>query len=122
MFFSLVLFLFSKETFQFPGQRITQSLRSSVYSAIVKQEIAFFDKNKTGELINRLSADTSLVSQCVTSNIAEGLRSTTLVVAAVSMMVKFLLFSLTVTNNSNQKDVNDFHQPSGYYCRSLPYF
>jgi len=58
-----------------------------VYSAIVKQEVAFFDKNKTGELINRLSADTSLVSQCVTSNIADGIRSTTLVVAGVSMMI-----------------------------------
>ena len=70
------------------GQKITQTLRSNVYSAIVKQEVAFFDKNKTGELINRLSADTSLVSQCVTSNIAEGIRSTTLVVAGVSMMVR----------------------------------
>jgi len=69
------------------GQKITQTLRSNVYSAIVKQEVAFFDKNKTGELINRLSADTSLVSQCVTSNIAEGIRSTTLVVAGVSMMI-----------------------------------
>lgn len=70
------------------GQKITQTLRSKVYSAIVKQEVAFFDKNKTGELINRLSADTSLVSQCVTSNIADGIRSTTLVIAGVSMMVK----------------------------------
>jgi len=75
-------------SFWVAGQRITQTLRSNVYSAIVKQEVAFFDKNKTGELINRLSADTSLVSQCVTSNIADGIRSTTLVVAGVSMMVK----------------------------------
>ena len=70
-----------------PGQRITQALRRNVYAAIVHQEVAFFDKNKTGELINRLSADTSLVSQCVTSNISDGIRSSALVVAGVAMMV-----------------------------------
>lgn len=63
-------------------------MRTSVFSAILKQDIAFFDKNKTGELINRLSADTSLVSQSVTMNVSDGLRSTFLVVAGVSMMVK----------------------------------
>ena len=62
-------------------------MRKDVYSAIVKQEVAFFDRNKTGELINRLSADTSLVSQCVTANIADGIRSATLVFAGIGMMV-----------------------------------
>ena len=71
----------------FSGLRITHTMRKDVYSAIVKQEIAFFDRNKTGELINRLSADTSLVSQCVTSNIADGIRSMSLTLAGVGMMV-----------------------------------
>ncbi|KAK4300115.1 hypothetical protein Pmani_027666 [Petrolisthes manimaculis] len=68
------------------GQRITNTLRSSVFAAIMRQEIAFFDANKTGELINRLSADTSLVSQAVTSNISDGLRSIVMTSAGVSMM------------------------------------
>lgn len=62
-------------------------MRTTVFSAILRQEIAFFDKNKTGELINRLSADTTLVSQSVTMNISDGLRSTFMVVSGVSMMV-----------------------------------
>lgn len=69
------------------GQRITQTLRQAVFSSIVRQEVAFFDKNKTGELVNRLSSDTSLVSQSITMNISDGLRSTVMVVAGVSMMV-----------------------------------
>ncbi|GFG39550.1 hypothetical protein Cfor_00980 [Coptotermes formosanus] len=68
------------------GQRIVQTLRQTVFGAIVKQEIAFFDKSKTGELVNRLSADTLLVSQSVTMNISDGLRSTIMVVAGGSMM------------------------------------
>ncbi|CAL8111742.1 unnamed protein product [Orchesella dallaii] len=72
---------------QTSGLRITNKMRTSVFSAILKQDVAFFDKNKTGELINRLSADTSLVSQSVTMNVSDGLRSTFLVAAGVSMMV-----------------------------------
>ncbi|XP_021935969.1 ATP-binding cassette sub-family B member 10, mitochondrial isoform X2 [Zootermopsis nevadensis] len=68
------------------GQRITQTLRQTLFGSIVKQEVAFFDKNKTGELVNRLSADTSLVSQSVTMNISDGLRSTIMVMAGASMM------------------------------------
>ena len=62
-------------------------MRTTVFSSILRQEIGFFDKNKTGELINRLSADTSLVSQSVTMNISDGLRSLFMVSAGVSMMV-----------------------------------
>ena len=40
-----------------------------VYASIVQQEVAFFDKTKTGELINRLSADSQLVSQTVTQQV-----------------------------------------------------
>ena len=69
------------------GQRITNSLRTTVFSSILKQDIAFFDKNKTGELINRLSSDTTLVSQAVTMNISDGLRSVSMVGAGISMMV-----------------------------------
>lgn len=68
------------------GQRITRALRERVFGSIVRQEVAFFDQNKTGELINRLSTDTSLVSQCVTMNISDGLRSLIMVCAGVSMM------------------------------------
>ena len=38
------------------GQNITAALRNKLFSSIVKQDTAFFDKNKTGELINRCVA------------------------------------------------------------------
>lgn len=75
----------------FSGQRITRTLRSLVFASIVNQEIAFFDENKTGELINRLSADTSLVSQSVTMNISDGLRSVVMALAGVGMMVSHIV-------------------------------
>ena len=68
------------------AQNITARLRNQVFGSIVKQETAFFDKTKTGELINRLSADTQLVSQAVTTQISDGLRSTLMTSAGIGMM------------------------------------
>jgi len=70
------------------GNRIVRSLRSQLFSSIMRQEIAFFDKNKTGELINRLSTDTTLVGQSVTMNISDGLRSVVQALGGISMMVR----------------------------------
>lgn len=39
------------------GERIVASLRSQLFQALLSQEIGFFDVTRTGELINRLSAD-----------------------------------------------------------------
>ena len=68
------------------GQNITAALRSNLFSSLVKQDTAFFDKNKTGELLNRLSADSQLVSLTVTQQVSDGLRSGLMTLAGVGMM------------------------------------
>jgi ABC-type multidrug transport system fused ATPase/permease subunit len=45
------------------GERVVARLRNQVYSSILKQEMAFFDEHKTGELVSRLGSDTTLVQQ-----------------------------------------------------------
>ncbi|XP_043284876.1 ATP-binding cassette sub-family B member 10, mitochondrial [Venturia canescens] len=68
------------------GHRITQALRKKLYSSIISQEIGMFDRVSTGELVGRLTGDTQLVSSAVTSNVSDGLRSTIMTIAGVSMM------------------------------------
>ncbi|KAH0554353.1 ATP-binding cassette sub-family B member 10, mitochondrial-like [Cotesia glomerata] len=68
------------------GHRITQSLRKKAYSSILSQETGMFDKISTGELVGRLTGDAQLVSAAVTSNISDGLRSSIMTLAGVSMM------------------------------------
>lgn len=68
------------------GYRMTQRLRMQVFSSILKQEQGFFDKRTTGELVNRLSADTQIVGQALSQNISDGLRSTIMVFAGTGMM------------------------------------
>ncbi len=61
----------------------------------MRREVAFFDRNKTGELVNRLSADSQLVSQTITQQVSDGLRSTVMAVAGVgqTLIITFLLGS-----------------------------
>ena len=72
----------------FSGYRIVNRMREKLFSSIMRQEVGFFDKTKTGELINRLSTDTSLVGQSVTMNISDGLRAVAQAIGSVGMMVR----------------------------------
>ena len=68
----------------------------------MKQEVAFFDKTKTGELVNRLSTDTSLVGTAVTLNISDGLRSVAQAIGGVGMMVSQVGMSSIVDKSINR--------------------
>ncbi|XP_053567125.1 ATP-binding cassette sub-family B member 10, mitochondrial isoform X2 [Bombina bombina] len=71
---------------QTSGQRIVQRLRSALFASILKQEVGFFDKTRTGELINRLSSDTALLGRSVTENLSDGLRAVAQASVGVGMM------------------------------------
>ncbi|XP_078045934.1 ATP-binding cassette sub-family B member 10, mitochondrial isoform X1 [Augochlora pura] len=68
------------------GHRVAQSLKRELYSAILHQETAMFDKRSTGELVGRLTGDTQLVSYAITTNISNGLRSAIMTITGMSMM------------------------------------
>ncbi|XP_064467224.1 ATP-binding cassette sub-family B member 10, mitochondrial-like [Ornithodoros turicata] len=69
------------------AQRIINAIRCQVHASIMRQEVAFFDTTRTGDLLTRLSSDTSLVGMSLTQNISDGLRSALAVVGGISMMV-----------------------------------
>jgi ABC-type multidrug transport system fused ATPase/permease subunit len=52
------------------GERIADRLRRMVFEAMMKQEMAFFDSNKTGDLVNRLASDVLLVQRSLTLSVA----------------------------------------------------
>jgi ABC-type multidrug transport system fused ATPase/permease subunit len=58
------------------GERVVARLRIRLFKAILSQEIAFFDKNKTGELLSRLSSDTAKVSTFLPLSISVSLSHT----------------------------------------------
>ncbi|VDO99050.1 unnamed protein product [Soboliphyme baturini] len=68
--------------------RIVNRLREKVFNSIMSQEIAFFDRTKSGELINRLSNDVSSVGYATTVNISDGLRGVVAAVGGTTMMAR----------------------------------
>jgi ABC transporter fused permease/ATP-binding protein len=72
--------------FTVSGERVVANLRRELYGAIVRQEIAFFDERRTGELTNRLSADTTVLQNTVTVNVSMLLRFLILGVGAIGFL------------------------------------
>ncbi|XP_038053819.1 ABC transporter B family member 1-like [Patiria miniata] len=56
--------------FTLAGYRVVCRIRRDLFAAIIRQEVAFFDINRTGELTNRLSSDTAVLQNAVTVNIS----------------------------------------------------
>ncbi|OZJ01380.1 hypothetical protein BZG36_05702, partial [Bifiguratus adelaidae] len=73
--------------FRITGERIIQRLRNDLYKAILKQEMGFFDRERSGDLISRLTVDTSVVGKSLTQNISDGLRALATSTVGLSMMI-----------------------------------
>ena len=58
-----------------------------VFASMVSQEMAYLDKRQTGELVNRLSADTQLVQKSITSNVVQGMQSGVMMTGGSAMLV-----------------------------------
>ncbi|MFT7518503.1 MAG: ABC transporter fused permease/ATP-binding protein [Kiritimatiellia bacterium] len=69
------------------GERIVARLREALYNAVIRQDIGFFDTARTGELTNRLAADTTVLQNTVTVNISMGLRFSIMGVGSLLMML-----------------------------------
>ena len=57
------------------GERVSADLRSAVYARVLRQSPQYFETLQTGEVLSRLTGDTTLVQTVVGSSISLGLRS-----------------------------------------------
>lgn len=57
------------------GERIVARLRSRLFKQTYVQNAEFFDANRVGDLISRLSSDTIIVGKSITQNLSDGLRA-----------------------------------------------
>jgi ATP-binding cassette subfamily B protein len=69
------------------GERIVADLRGDVFAHLTSLSAAFFDQAKTGEMVSRLTADTTQIKASVGSSISVALRNLVLFVGASVMMV-----------------------------------
>jgi len=69
------------------GERVTADLRNAVYAHVLEQSPEFFETTQTGEVLSRLTTDTTLVQTVVGSQLSLGLRNTVMGLGALGMLV-----------------------------------
>jgi ATP-binding cassette subfamily B protein len=69
------------------GERVTADLRNAVYAHVLRQSPEFFETTQTGEVLSRLTGDTTLVQTVVGSSLSMGLRNAVMGVGALVMLV-----------------------------------
>lgn len=68
------------------GERVTADLRSAVYGHVVLQSPQFFETTQTGEVLSRLTTDTTLIQTLVGTSISLALRNTLLFIGGLVML------------------------------------
>jgi ATP-binding cassette, subfamily B, bacterial len=76
------------------GERVTADLRKALYSHVIAQSPAFFEREKGGEVLSRLTADTTLVQTVASTSLSMGLRS---LVTSIGALLMLTLTNLTVS-------------------------
>jgi ATP-binding cassette subfamily B protein len=69
------------------GERIVADLRSEVFAHLISLSPSFFDSARSGELVSRLTADTTQIKSAVGASVSIALRNLMLFLGATAMMV-----------------------------------
>ncbi len=82
------------------GERVVADIRNAVYSHVIQMDPTFFEVNKSGEVLSRLTTDTTLVQAVVGAGVSIALRSAFILAGSLVMIfvtnvrLSILLFGL----------------------------
>ncbi len=68
------------------GERVTADIRSAVYGHVIKQSPEFFETTKSGEVLSRLTTDTTLIQTLIGTSISMALRNSLLFLGGMVML------------------------------------
>ncbi len=69
------------------GERVVADIRAAVFNHILRLSPGFFETTKTGEILSRLTTDTSLLQQVVGSSLSIALRNVVALIGGVTMLI-----------------------------------
>jgi ATP-binding cassette subfamily B protein len=68
------------------GKRIVARMRRQLFASVLAQEVSFFDKINTGDLISRLTADAQMIQAAVTTQAVGTLRGVIMSVGSLTLL------------------------------------
>ncbi|MDC7714739.1 ABC transporter transmembrane domain-containing protein [Vogesella sp. LYT5W] len=86
---ALVLALFTALRFylvSWLGERVTADVRSAVYRHVIRMSPEYFETLQTGEVLSRLTTDTTLVQTVIGTSLSMGLRNLLLMLGGLVML------------------------------------
>ncbi len=69
------------------GERVVADLRADIYQRVIRMDPTFFEVTRTGEVLSRLTTDTTLVQSIAGVNLSITLRSTIQLIGALVLLV-----------------------------------
>jgi ATP-binding cassette subfamily B protein len=69
------------------GERVVADIRKRVFENVLRQSPAYFETLQTGEVLSRMTSDTTLVQTLVGSSISIALRSLVMLLGGMTMML-----------------------------------
>lgn len=69
------------------GERVTADLRKSVFNRLITLEPSFFEENMSGEMITRLTTDTTLLQSIIGSSLSFALRNFLMMLGGLAMLL-----------------------------------
>jgi ATP-binding cassette subfamily B protein len=68
------------------GERVTADIRNAVYAHVLRQSPVFFETTQSGEVLSRLTTDTTLIQALVGTSISMALRNSLLMVGGLALL------------------------------------
>ena len=75
--------------FGITSQKIGLSIRRQLFANLVKKDVTFFDKTRTGSMLSRLNSDTQVVQDGLTTNVSMAVKSTCIVLVVTGILFTY---------------------------------
>jgi ABC transporter fused permease/ATP-binding protein len=87
VFFFQSIFVYLRHSiFSWLGEKIVAGMRLEVYAHLLRLSLSYFHRNRSGELMSRLSDDVTRLQDIVSSDLSIALRNTLALVGGIAML------------------------------------
>ncbi|NQZ91838.1 MAG: ATP-binding cassette domain-containing protein [Moritella sp.] len=69
------------------GERVSADIRKAVFNQVIKLHPSYFEENRSGEIMSRLTTDTTLLQSIIGSSLSMALRSVLMLIGGLIMLL-----------------------------------
>ena len=84
------------------GERVVADIRKALFARVIGMSPAFFEKILSGEVLSRITTDTTLIQSIVGSSVSIALRNLLMLVGGLVMLALFGIVAAIVSKSSGK--------------------